>query len=51
MENTSGVNLKSCFGCYENFDNSWHCKGCVVQHECAAAAKDKKAKAGENDET
>ncbi len=27
---------KSCFGNYENWDNSWHCKGCIIQSECAA---------------
>lgn len=25
---------KSCFGQYENWDNSWHCKGCIVSEEC-----------------
>lgn len=27
-------NKKACFGQYENWDNSWHCKGCVVCDEC-----------------
>lgn len=25
-----------CFGKYENWDNSWHCKGCIIKDECAA---------------
>lgn len=42
MDNASNAlaEKKSCFGHYENFDNSWHCKGCVIQHECAEATKE-----------
>ena len=25
---------KSCFGFYEDWDNSWHCKGCPIKSEC-----------------
>lgn len=26
--------FKTCFGNYENWDNSWHCKGCIISKEC-----------------
>lgn len=26
--------VKPCFGQYENWDNSWHCKGCPIKEEC-----------------
>lgn len=32
---------KHCFGKYENWDNSWHCKGCPVKDECESKAKEK----------
>lgn len=28
------IKAKSCFGQYENCDNSWHCKGCPLKAEC-----------------
>lgn len=42
MENVSNAlaNVKPCFGNYENWDNSWHCKGCVIQHECAESKRE-----------
>lgn len=32
---------KSCFGQYENWDNSWHCKGCPIKDECESKAKER----------
>lgn len=32
---------KSCFGFYENWDNSWHCKGCPVNNECKSYSIEK----------
>ena len=26
--------VKSCYGRYEMFDISWHCKGCPIANEC-----------------
>lgn len=31
---------KPCFGQYENWDNSWHCKGCPISDECKSKAKE-----------
>lgn len=31
---------KSCFGQYENWDNSWHCKGCLLKDECESKSKE-----------
>lgn len=28
------LSSKLCFGMYENWDNSWHCKGCPLKNEC-----------------
>lgn len=28
------VNAKNCFGKHEDSDNSWHCKGCMLEEEC-----------------
>ena len=35
-------NIKSCFGQYENWDNSWHCKGCIVSDECKECSSARK---------
>lgn len=32
-------NKKPCFGNYENWDMSWHCKGCVVNSMCEEYSK------------
>lgn len=32
--NVAFVTAKPCFGQYENWDNSWHCKGCPLSDEC-----------------
>ena len=37
---------KPCFGQFENWDSSWHCKACPIKAECEAKAKEK-----ENNET
>lgn len=34
-------NVKDCFGQYENWDNSWHCKGCPIKEECETKTKEK----------
>lgn len=26
--------IKVCFGRYEDNNNSWHCKGCIIAKEC-----------------
>lgn len=28
------VTVKPCYGQYEKWDNSWHCKGCPIAREC-----------------
>lgn len=35
------LKLKDCFGQYENWDNSWHCKGCPCKDECESKYKEK----------
>lgn len=44
MSNVAAILIKSkpCFGQYENWDNSWHCKGCPIKEECESKAKEKK---------
>lgn len=32
---------KSCFGHYENWDSSWHCKACPIKVECESESKEK----------
>lgn len=34
MMNEIFSKVKPCFGRYENWDNSWHCKGCPLKEEC-----------------
>ena len=34
------LNSKPCFGHYENWDNSWHCKGCPLKNECKSKSKE-----------
>lgn len=34
MKNKKPEQSKTCFGQYENWDNSWHCKGCPLSGEC-----------------
>ena len=28
------LDSKPCFGGYEDGDNSWHCKGCILKSKC-----------------
>ncbi len=41
MMNEIFSKVKPCFGTYENYDMSWHCKGCPIKDECESQAKEK----------
>jgi hypothetical protein len=51
MSNVSTIftKVKSCFGQYENWDSSWHCKGCPIKDECESSkVKENKNECTEN---
>lgn len=41
--------VKSCFGQYENWDNSWHCKGCLLSDECKEHTEEISVEEGEDE--
>ena len=42
MMNDAFIKAKPCFGQYENWDNSWHCKGCPIKEECQQKKEEKR---------
>ena len=37
---------KSCFGQYEDFEVSWHCKGCLFKERCKSYSNKSMEKRG-----
>lgn len=40
---------KSCFGNYEDCNNSWHCMGCIISEECKQSKEAEKMKRPDKD--